>query len=207
MPTFFDLKCQLLHLAFSLREKGLILGKFNRLVRLLSLAIAPLLILAAVRLNDPNVLKVSIILSGLLSLAAWAWSIHSLIYRTEKHLLFCQTYPVRIETLLLELESPSSPKTKLAPRKLSAITKRANAFLLQLKEKIEEEHLTVQDWINVKAQQIVLSQTNATCASCGRKWHESSLLERKEIKKRLNLKWQKLYCLKCCQRLNIGGKK
>jgi hypothetical protein len=202
MPTFFEVKCQLLHLAYSLREKGLILGRFNRLVRLLNLAIAPVLILAAVRFNDPTVLRISILVSGLLSLASWAWSIHSLIYRSEKHLAFCQTYPVRIETLLSELEPVTSTSSKLQTQQLAGITVRANNFLLQLKEKIEEEHLEVQDWINVKAQQMVLSQTAATCASCGQKWHESNFIDRKEIKKRLKRKRQKLYCTKCGQRLN-----
>ena len=198
--SYFDTKCQLLHIAYSLREKGLILMRYHRMIRFAGLGIAPLLILAAVRMKDPNILAFAISAAGIISLGNWIWSISSLVYKTEKHIEFCQSYPVKIESSIQELET--SLKPKMTVNRLRAIALRANRSLLDIKGRIEEEHLVVQDWINIKSQQLVLSELPAKCASCGKKWESAKLLDKGEIKRHLRRKHKHEYCLKCGQRIS-----
>jgi len=198
MDSFFDAKCKLSHIAFSLREKGLSLVKINSWFTFIGLGVAPLMILSGVLIKNATILPYLIGFAGFLSLGNWAWSISRFVFKTDKHIDFCKTLPVKIEVFLQKTES--NVGNRIDTKQMLIMSDECNKYLLTIKEKIEEEHFTVPDWINIKAEQHVLSTLGATCASCSKKWETSGLLQKREIKKHLRRKYAKLYCHECGQR-------
>jgi hypothetical protein len=197
--SYLDAKCQLMHITYSLREKGGSLARFNNILNLIGLGIAPLMILSGVIINNKSILAVAIVVSGLLSLSNWIWTISVYVFKINKHIEFCLNYPVQIEMFINEIES--AQKKKISKTQLNTLTKKTNDFLLRIMEKIESEGLQVSDWINIKSQQKVLSIFNAKCASCGEKWISRKLMDKKEIKRILKTKYKDSYCLTCGQSL------
>ena len=80
----------------------------------------------------------------------------------------CNRFPVRIESFIAETERHAPQRKDKAF--LNKISTSANTLLLEIRSKLEDEHLTVPDWINVKSSQHVLSTLGATCASCRKTW-------------------------------------
>ena len=199
MAIFIDVKCQLMHIAHALRIKSGRLVFFNNLLSLAGLGIAPLMILSAVLFENQTFLTVAILASGVLALSNWIWTIAVYIFKINKHIEFCQNYPVRIETWLNQNENGLG--ASLTDDELAALSKSANDFLLQIKGRIEEEHLQVPDWINVKAQQRVLSELGGSCASCRQTWNARAYSEKREIRRIFARRNQGKYCIQCGQLL------
>lgn len=199
MFSFIETKWELSHIAQSLRERGLFLTTWQRRLTFMGMGIAPFLILAGTVINNHFILAIAIIISGLLSIGNWVWSISVLIYKRDKHIIMCNTYPVKIETFINDIERNFKPN--ISKKQLDEITKKANTFLLDIKSRIEEEQLEVPDWINIKAQQFILSTLSATCASCKKQWVSPRLLSKSEIKKQFKKKNLNKYCSRCGQKI------
>ncbi len=197
--NFFEVKCALMHIVFALRKKSGSLMLFNNTLNLMGLGIAPLMILAGVLLNNPGFLRVTIIVSGVLALSTWVWTIAVYIYKINKHIELCLFYPVKIETFLNENEP--SGNTPLNKTQMANLSKKANKFHLDIKAKIDEENFQVPDWINVHAQQKVMTSYNATCSSCGKTWISRRLSDKKDIKGIFKKRNKQKYCLECGQQI------
>ena len=198
--TYIDYKQELMHLAFCLRDRSRSLASFDNALRFIGLGIAPLIILAAIKTNNPVILNISLTISGLLSLTNWIWSIGTLVFKLDRHIEISKTYPVTIDSFLAE-----SDAVIIADKnQITGYEKRANDLLIEIKKKIEETNYQVPNWLNVKAQQSVLARTKLQCGSCNQKWISKTLYEEREIKRILKNKKLigKTHCLKCAQRIN-----
>ena len=195
--NFIDIKLQLLHLTFCLRSKARSLIVFDNSLRFIGLGVAPSLILAAVKFNEPIIFNISLTLSGLLSLTNWIWSICSLVFKLDQHIELCKTYPVKIDSFLAEAEAVIATDKK----QMSSYTSKANTLLIEIKTKVESTNLQVSEWLNIESQQKVLAQTGMTCGSCKKGWESPSLYTKKEIKKIIKNKKEfgKKRCIKCGQ--------
>ena len=69
------------HLANAYRERAAQLVYWERISKFLGLGVAPSLILGAILFNNKTAVAVSMIVSGLLSLGIWVWSIGSMAFK------------------------------------------------------------------------------------------------------------------------------
>lgn len=204
----FDQVCEKIydatHMGFAYRRRAEELISWKRFSEFCSLGVAPGLILAGLKFDNKEILGWSLLVSGLLSIAAWVWKILSFSYSLDQQLevskslpSICENYKSQLKRLIANVDwNNLKPETN---KEILYLMERIS----ELRKEIETKQIHVSELINIWAQQQTMIKEKAICSSCNQKWIQDHEYTDVEIKNALKMiADNNPICPRCCQSIS-----